>query len=175
MAVTNTVIEGKLINDLDSLSTASDNDYMILGGNDAKKIKVKNLKTALGIDDLNSNKLGFSFIVLSDSSYPFSSTEQTLNFAAIKNCKVLFVKVGLVTSGGEIGLSNGYTEDTVILCNYTGRSTYTEGIRIYTSPNWNFLGAITVDFTTGSLKIRCAGVIGWTAEQFTVKRVYGLI
>lgn len=119
--------------------------------------------------------MGYSFITLSDSSYPFSAeNEQTLGFNAIKNCKVLFVKVGLIGSG-EISLVNGYTEATVVLCNYSGRTICTEGVRIYVSPNWNFYGAVLADFNAGILKIRCKSATGWTANQFTVKRVYGLV
>lgn len=119
--------------------------------------------------------MGYSFITLSDSSYPFSAeNEQTLGFNAIKNCKVLFVKVGLIGSG-EISLVNGYTEATVVLCNYSSRTICTEGVRIYVSPNWNFYGAVLADFNAGILKIRCKSATGWTANQFTVKRVYGLV
>lgn len=126
------------------------------------------------LNELNSNKLEYNFITLSDNAYPFSENEQTLIFNAIKKCKVLFVKIGYASSA-EISLANGYTESTVVLCNFIDRTICTEGVRIYTNPNWNFLGAITVDFSNGSLKIRCSNVTGWTAGQFTVKRVYSLL
>ena len=44
-----------LINGLASQSTLSDSDYFIVGGADAKKITVAQMKEALGINALNGN------------------------------------------------------------------------------------------------------------------------
>lgn len=44
-----------LINQLASQTTLSDSDYFIVGGADAKKITVAQMKEALGINELNNN------------------------------------------------------------------------------------------------------------------------
>ena len=46
-----------LINGLASQSTLSDSDYFIVGGADAKKISVAQMKEALGINELNGNMI----------------------------------------------------------------------------------------------------------------------
>lgn len=46
-----------LINGLASQSTLSDSDYFIVGGSDAKKITVAQMKEALGINRLNDNMI----------------------------------------------------------------------------------------------------------------------
>lgn len=47
-----------LIKDLAAQTTLSDTDYFIVGGADAKKITVAQMKEALGINELNTN-IGF--------------------------------------------------------------------------------------------------------------------
>lgn len=44
-----------LINQLTSQTTLQDTDYFIVGGDDAKKITVAQMKEALGINSLNTN------------------------------------------------------------------------------------------------------------------------
>lgn len=44
-----------LINQLASQTTLQDTDYFIVGGDDAKKITVAQMKEALGINSLNTN------------------------------------------------------------------------------------------------------------------------
>lgn len=53
-------ITGKLINELTEQTTMSDDDYMIIGGADAKKISVANLKSVLGIGDVQSEEISSS-------------------------------------------------------------------------------------------------------------------
>lgn len=59
-----------LINQLASQATLQDTDYFIVGGDDAKKITVGQMKEALGINSLNTNKIetgDFSVSTLSGS------------------------------------------------------------------------------------------------------------
>ena len=46
-----------LINHLTSQTTLQDTDYFIVGGDDAKKITVAQMKEALGINSLNTNMI----------------------------------------------------------------------------------------------------------------------
>lgn len=46
-----------LINQLTSQTTLQDTDYFIVGGDDAKKITVAQMKEALGINSLNTNMI----------------------------------------------------------------------------------------------------------------------
>jgi hypothetical protein len=50
-------ITGKLINELTEQTTMSDSDYMIIGGADAKKITVKQIKKLLGVTNISDSIL----------------------------------------------------------------------------------------------------------------------
>lgn len=57
-----------LIGELDPQTTLQDTDYFIVGGDDAKKITVAQMKEALGINSLNTNMLKVKVVELSISA-----------------------------------------------------------------------------------------------------------
>lgn len=76
-----------LIKDLAAQTTLADTDYFIVGGADAKKITVAQMKEALGIDELNTNMKSLiwsytvnagSITVPANASYAFSGKAPSL-------------------------------------------------------------------------------------------------
>ena len=76
-----------LIKDLAAQTTLSDTDYFIVGGADAKKITVAQMKEALGINELNTNMKSLiwsytvnagSITVPANAAYAFSGKAPSL-------------------------------------------------------------------------------------------------
>ena len=166
-----------LIKDLAAQTTLADTDYFIVGGADAKKITVAQMKEALGINALNTNKLSYSFITMTDSdnNYRFAAptTEKSLTLPSIVGCKALLIKIGRMTTG-ETSPRAGYVESTLVFSDFSNRHQDTQGFTIYASSSWNCFGGVKVDFSTGQIKFAFQGCTGWDPTQFLIKRVYGL-
>lgn len=63
-----------LINQLTSQTTLQDTDYFIVGGDDAKKITVAQMKEALGINSLNTKKIAVEDFNISTTSGRIQTT-----------------------------------------------------------------------------------------------------
>lgn len=99
-----------LIKDLAAQTTLADTDYFIVGGADAKKITVAQMKEALGINALNTNSVGtdqVAFVTFSNygdywwisSPIPCLRADQ-LNVALSDNVKNTSVSVNSEISRG---------------------------------------------------------------------------
>ena len=111
----------------------------------------------------------------SDINYRFAAptTEKSLTLSNIVGCKVLFIKIGLMTTG-ETSPRAGYVECTLVFSDYSGRHEDTQGFTIYAGPNWNCFGGVHVNFSNGQIRFAFQGCSGWDPTQFLIKRVYGL-
>lgn len=161
---------------LSKVTTAKDTDLVTLGINgDFVTMALGDLKNVLGITELNTNKLGYDFIMLADSSYRFDAvnTQKSLTLERIKDCTIVFIKIGLVRSG-EAGAGTSYTEATMTFSDYSGRRQDTQGFCIYASADWNCFGGASVNFATGEIIYQIAGCKGWEPTDFAIKRVFGL-
>ena len=129
------------------------------------------------VNSLNTNKSEYIFITLSDSdtNYRFAAptTEKSLALPSIVGCKVLFIKIGLMTTG-ETSPRAGYVEYTMEFSDYSERHEDTQGFTIYAGSSWNCFGGVNVNFSTGQIKFAFQGCTGWDPTQFLIKRVYGL-
>lgn len=74
-----------LINQLAAQTTLSDSDYFIVGGSDAKKITVAQMKEALGINALNGNlQSRSSSILIPANNGDIYSSERNLYYDEVK-------------------------------------------------------------------------------------------
>lgn len=120
----------------------------------------------------NTKKVEYQFVTLSDVAYPFNNAERSSTFTQIKGFDMVFVKIGY-KAPGELTAAGGYLEHTLTFSNYNDRHIDTEGFCIYTSPTWNVMGAVSVNFETGEIKYIVKSIVGWTVSDFLIKRVYG--
>lgn len=163
----------------DALTLKLDKSQIVQNATTAATDKVPSAAVAKNLQDqitqLNTNKLGYDFIMLADSSYPFAAvnTQKSLTLERIKDCSIVFIKVGLIRSG-EAGAGTSYTEATMAFSDYSERRLDSQGFCIYTSANWNCFGGVSVNFATGEIIYQIAGCEGWAPTNFTIKRVLGL-
>ena len=75
-----------LINQLTSQTTLQDTDYFIVGGDDAKKITVAQMKEALGINSLNTNMITTEDFTVStvSGSIKYTNGSGSTNFDVTK-------------------------------------------------------------------------------------------
>lgn len=112
-----------LINQLASQTTLQDTDYFIVGGDDAKKITVAQMKEALGINSLNMNKIAKGDLIVRQVS---GTVSQSNGYGARQ--------ISLSYSGykalGVVGYSVSSTYHAVYQMNFNSSAqTVTVGIR----------------------------------------------
>lgn len=154
-----------LIKDLAAQTTLADSDYFIVGGADAKKITVAQMKEALGINELNTKitRVGNPYVLFSGT---FTAT--TLNQMAYKTIQnlsnyhliALKVKVGDATHLLVFFITGLEWES--IVSGFSRQDYYGRAI-VKCEPDNNRIG------------LNVQSVVGWDISNIQITAVYGFI
>ena len=154
-----------LIKDLAAQTTLQDTDYFIVGGADAKKITVAQMKEALGINELNTKitRVGNPYVLFSGT---FAAT--TLNQMAYKTIQnlsnyhliALKVKVGDATHLLVFFITGLEWES--IVSGFSRQDYYGRAI-VKCEPDNNRIG------------LNVQSVVGWDISNIQITAVYGFI
>ena len=154
-----------LIKDLAAQTTLADTDYFIVGGADAKKITVAQMKEALGINELNTKitRIGNPYVLFLGT---FTAT--TLNQMAYKTIQnlsnyhliALKVKVGDATHLLVFFIAGLEWES--IVSGFSRQDYYGRAI-VKCEPDNNRIG------------LNVQSVVGWDISNIQITAVYGFI